>query len=129
MPRFIPHDRPESITLVLDPDKQLQPGTFEYTVDQLVERHIDLSIFDKHYRNDRVGRPALNPKVLLKLILLAYSRGIITSRRIAVACRENIVFIVLSAQQTPDFTTLAAFVSSMSAEITDVFCDVLLCCW
>lgn len=129
MPRFIPHDRPESITLVLDPDKQLQPGTFEFTVDQLVEHHIDLTIFDKHYRNDHVGRPALNPKVLLKIILLAYSRGIITSRRIAAACRENIVFMVLAAQQAPDFTTLAAFVSSMGPEITEVFCDVLWCCW
>ena len=129
MARFIPHDRPESITIVIDPDKQLQPGTFEFTVDLLVERHIDLSSFGKRYRNDRVGRPALNPKILLKVILLGYSRGIITSRRIAAACRENIVIQILAAQQTPDFTTLASFVSSMEKEITEVFCDVLLMCW
>ena len=36
---------------------------------------------------------------------------------------------MLAAQQTPDFTTLASFVSSMEKEITEVFCDVLPVCW
>lgn len=129
MPKFIPCDRPKSISIVIDSERQLQLGTFEYTVDQLVERHIDLSIFNHHYHNDRAGRPAINPKVLLKIILVAYSRGIITSRKIAAACRENVMFMVLAAETKPDFTTLAAFVSSMEKEIVEIFCDVLLCCW
>jgi len=127
-PRFIPCDRPESITIEIDPGKQLQPGTFEHAVDEIVDRHIDLSVFDRHYRNDARGRPAINPKVLLKIVLVAYSRGIISSRKMAAACRENTVFMVLAGRETPDFTTLAAFVSSMTGEITGVFRDVLVIC-
>lgn len=128
-PRFVPCIRPKSITIEIDPVRQLQLGTFEYTVDQLVDHHIDLSVFNSHYHNDRRGRPALHPKILLKIVIIAYSRGIITSRRIAAACRENVIFMVLAEQTTPDFTTFATFVSSMSEEIVGIFCDVLFCCW
>lgn len=34
---------------------------------------------------------------MLKIILLAYSRGIVKSRRIEQACRENVLFIAISA--------------------------------
>ena len=38
------------------------------------------------------GRPAYSPKLLLKVILLGYARGLIGSRRLERACRENVVF-------------------------------------
>ena len=58
--------------------------------------------------------------------MLAYSRGLISSRRIEQACRENVVFIALACGQQPDHSTLAAFVSSMKDEILPLFRDVLL---
>jgi hypothetical protein len=65
----------------------------------------------------------------LKVILFAYSRGIISSRRIAQACEENVVFMALSADTRPHFTTIAEFISSMSEEITSVFRDILTVCF
>jgi len=65
---------------------------------------------------------------LLKIILFAYSRGITTSRRIAQACEENIIFIALSCDTKPHFTTIADFVSTMDKEITRLFREVLLVC-
>jgi transposase len=58
-----------------------------------VENRIDTRIIDTRYKNDDTGAPAYSPKVLLKIVLLAYSRGIISSRKIARACEENIIFI------------------------------------
>lgn len=57
---------------------------------------------DGKYNNDDTGAPACNPAILLKIILFAYSRGIISSRKIAQACEENIIFMALSAQQLLD---------------------------
>jgi transposase len=62
------------------------------------------------------------------MVLLAYSRGLLSSRKIEQACRENVVFVALDCGQLPDHSTVAAFVSSMKAEILPLFRDVLLVC-
>ena len=108
---------------------QLQPGTFEHTVSHLVDHEIDVSVFDCRYRNDERGAPAYDPAVLLKVVLFAYSRGIIGSRRIAQACEENVVFMALSGDSRPHFTTIAEFISTMGEQIGDVFTDVLSVCY
>ena len=79
-------------------------------------------------RNDETGRAAYDPKILLKVVFLAYSRGLFSSRKIEQACRENVVFIALACGQQPDHSTIAAFVSSMKDEILPLFRDVLLVC-
>ena len=108
--------------------KQIHPGTFEYTLSYLIDHELDLSVFEHRYKNDATGAPAYDPSILLKIILFAYSRGIVTSRDIATACRENVIFMALSADSRPHYTTIADFITSMEKEITDLFRDVLLIC-
>ena len=105
----------------------LRPNTIEYAIHYMVD-HIDLSVFESRYRNDSGGAPAYAPAILLKIVLYAYACGIITSRRIAKACRENLIFMALAAGAQPHFTTIAHFVSSMHQEIKSVFLEVLLKC-
>ena len=109
-------------------EKQIIPETFEYLLNHLVDHELDLSIFDERYRNEETGATAYDPKILLKIILFAYSRGITSSRRIAQACEENIIFMALSCDTKPHFTTIADFVSTMDKEITRLFREVLLVC-
>ncbi|MGA8571001.1 MAG: transposase [Desulfobaccales bacterium] len=104
------------------------PGTLEFAIHTLVEKRLDMSIFECKYRNVETGRAAYDPKVLLKVVLLAYSRGLISSRKIEQACRENVVFMALACGQQPDHSTIAAFVSSRKDEILPLFRDVLLVC-
>ena len=88
-------------------------------------------ILEKHsgdYQNDQTGRCAYNPKVLLKVVLLAYSRGLISSRKIERACYENVIFMAMSCDQRPDHSTIASFVSSMKDQIKPLFRDILLVC-
>ena len=108
--------------------EQLEPRPLEYTIHQLVETRIDTSIFENRYQNDDTGAPAFDPKVLLKIVLFAYSRGIIGSRPIERACRENIIFMALGCGFQPDHSTIAHFVSSMKDEIESIFCNILLVC-
>jgi transposase len=111
----------------IDFRSQLQPGTFEFALNHLVDE-MDLSIFDDRFSNDETGAPAYDPAVLLKIVLFAYSRGITSSREIERACCENVVFMALSADSHPHFTTIAKFISSMDEEITPLFRNVLLIC-
>jgi transposase len=109
MPRYREHERKQSIMVPIRFDQQIQPGTFEHAVDYLVDHEIDLSEFEAVYRNDETGVPAIHPGVLLKIVLFSYSRGIISSRRMARACEENVLFMALSGDTRPHFTLKRQF--------------------
>jgi len=109
-------------------DLQILPGTFEYTLSEVIDS-LDLSLFDNRYHNDATGASAYDPTILLKIVLFAYSKGVIYSRRIAL-CHDNVIFMALSADTRPHFTTIADFISSMQDEITGIFRHVLqICPW
>ena len=101
--------------LAVDFDRQVLPGSFEHALCHLIDHELDLQPFHARYQNDGGGAPAFNPAALLKIVLLAYSRGMIGSRKIEAACRENMLFIAVSGDSQPHFTTLAAFVSTLGA--------------
>ena len=128
MPRFKQYNQGQTVLLPISFDRQILPGTFEYTLNYLVDEKLDLSIFHHKYCNETTGRPAYDPALLLKIILLAYSRGITSSRRIEALCRENVLFMALSADTQPHFTTIADFISGSSEEIAKLFKQVLLIC-
>ncbi|MCK4839126.1 MAG: transposase [Desulfobulbaceae bacterium] len=115
MPKYKPNSTSQGIFAPVHLSHQIQSGTFEYTLNHLVDNVLDLSILDSRFKNDETGAPAYAPKILLKIVLFAYSRGIITSRKIARACHENMVFVALSANTKPHYTTIAIanFISSM----------------
>ena len=129
MARYRPYVPEQDRFLPVSLSRQIQPGTFEYTLHHLIDKSVDLKVFDCNYHNEENGAPAIDPAILLKVVLLAYSRGILSSRRIAACCAENVLFMALSADTRPHFTTIAQFVSSMGAQIISVFRDVLTVCW
>lgn len=128
MAKYKDYSYEQSIMIPVDFTKQILPGTFEYTIHWIVDNKIDLSGMAEKYKNDTTGAPAYNPSIMLKIVLLSYSRGIISSRAIMEACRENIVFRALSADSMPDFTTIASFIRNMKDEIKTIFTNVLLVC-
>jgi transposase len=128
MARYKHYDYAQTKMIPIDLEKQLTPGTLEFAIHILVQRHIDTAIFESRYKNNNTGCPAYDPKVLLKVVLLAYSRGLLSSRKIEQACRENVTFMALACGMLPDHSTIAAFVSSMKDEIISLFRDVLLVC-
>ena len=128
MAKFKPYNPDQVTMLPISLQNQIVPGSLEHTINELVENHIDLSLFERRYKNDATGAYAINPKILLKIILLAYSRGLISSRQMERACRENATFMALCSAYFPDHSTIASFVSSMQSEIESVFCNILLVC-
>ena len=117
-PRFLP--------IVLD--AQLMVGSFEHALDYLIDHEIDLSGIAERYANDETGAPAYDPAVMLKIVLLAYSRGVVSSRAIERLCRENVLFMAISGDSAPQFTTIAKFVRELDEEVSAIFTQVLLIC-
>jgi transposase len=83
----------------------LIPGTIEHALNHLLDHEIDLSRFDARFKNDLVGAAAYPPAMLLKVVLFAYSQGIVSSRGIEAVRREHVTFIALqvgmSARTSP----------------------------
>jgi transposase len=92
-------------------------------VNEAVEQ-IDLSALLAQYPEG--GRSSYHPKMLLKALVYAYAEKIDSSRRIAKALRENIYFMWISGENTPDFRTINDFRGSrMKGVIDEVFIAVL----
>ncbi len=127
MARYKIVDRSPRLLLVVL-DAQLMAGSFEYALDYLIDKEIDLSGIAKRYRNDETGAPAYDPAVLLKIVLLAYSRGVVSSRAIERLCRENVLFMAISGDSAPQFTTVAKFVRELGEEVSAIFSQVLVIC-
>lgn len=128
MARYKQYDYNQLIMVPVSLEDQLIPGTLEYAIHHVIEERLDLSNFDDRYCNDETGRSAIAPKVLIKIVLFGYSRGMISSRSLERACFENITFMALACWQKPDHSTIAAFVSSLDKEIEPLFTKVLLIC-
>ena len=127
MARFKYTDNSQGQFLSVNLKEQVLLGSFEWTVSYLIDK-MDLSIFEDNYRNDEKGAAAYSPGILLKIIIYCYSKGIISSRRIEKACRENIIAKALAEGSEPDHDTIAAFISTNSEAVKDLFSQVLLQC-
>jgi transposase len=128
MPKYKPYNYHQTTLVSVDLEKQLPIGSLEFAIHYLVDNEMDLIGLDSRYKNDDEGRPAYDPRLLLKVVLLAYARGILGSRQIERACRENITFMALSCGQCPDHSTISTFITSMQDEIVRIFRNILLIC-
>jgi transposase/ribosomal protein S15P/S13E len=72
------------------------------------------------------GTSSYHPKMMLKVLVYAYSQRIYSSRQIAKALRENIHFMWISGNSRPDFRTINRFRGEvMRGVIEPVFGSVL----
>ena len=90
MARFKYTDNSQGQFIMVNLQEQLTLGSFEWTIDYLINT-MDLSLFEQNYHNDERGAAAYPPRVLLKAILYCYSRGILSSRRIEKARKDNVL--------------------------------------
>jgi hypothetical protein len=85
-------------------EEQIEPGPFEFALAHLVDHELDLGPLDAKFRNDATGASAYDPRALPKIVLLGYSRGLITSRGIEQACEHNVLLMAVSGDARPSYT-------------------------
>ena len=108
--------------------EQLLPGTFEFMLNELIGKVIDISTFDQNYKNSKTGASAIPPAVLLKLIIFGYYKGQKSSRKIWNLSRENIIAKALTGDMDIHWTTIADFISKNGEKFLDIFVMVLMYC-
>lgn len=120
-----PRRRPAPAFKAYDPSQPLSiPDIAALIPEQHVARVVDRLVED--FPDDVLaacypggGRPPFHPKLMLKVILYAYSRKVYSCRRIATLLHEDLPAIWLAAMQKPDFRTLNLFRSVRMGEVID----------
>ncbi len=85
---------------------------------------IDLEPLLRKYKGG--GTSSYHPRMMLKVLVYAYTQRIYSSRQIAKALRENVNFMWLSGGNRPDFRTINGFRGEkMKGVIEEVFTSVL----
>lgn len=128
MKNFKPANYNQDTMIVLNFLEQIEQDPFAFTLHHLIEHEIDLSAFHEHYHNERGGRAAYDPAVMLKIILYAYYKRVRSSRDIQWQCENNVMFKALSCDSVPHWTGIARFISQYPEAIESVFEQVLLVC-
>ena len=111
--------------LLLPPslEELVTPKHLVRVVNQVVDS-MDVSELINLYEGG--GASAYHPRMLLKVLLYAYSVKIYTGRKMAKALTQDIHFMWLSAMSRPDFRTLNNFRSSKAKEVIEVLFKEML---
>ncbi|MEK5324205.1 transposase [Aeribacillus sp. FSL M8-0254] len=104
-PTFKPYDN-RQVQMIYDIESLIREHHVARVVDEMVEAIPDKQLFS-HYKGG--GRSSYHPKMMLKIILYAYSQKVYSCRGIEKLVKENIPAMWLSAMQQPDFRTINEF--------------------
>jgi transposase len=111
-------------TLLPPSVEELIPEDHLVRVVNRVMEELDLEPILKEYKGG--GTSSYHPRMMLKVLVYAYTQKVNSSRQIAKALRENVGFMWISGRNRPDFRTINRFRSSVMKEgIEAVFSEVL----
>jgi len=96
-------------------------------ISETVDELLDLAPIYASYV-EASGAPPFDPKMMLKLLLYAYSIGVTSSREMERRCHTDVAFRWLSANSTPDYRSLARFRRRHLAALDGLFVQVLALC-
>jgi transposase len=121
---YRPYEPNQPLLLPASLADYLPDDDLAYFVPEVVAE-LDLTAILAPYEREARGYPPYHPQLLVGLLLYAYARGTYSSRRIATACRYDVGFMVVTARQTPDFRTIAAFRTRHLDALAALFRQVL----
>ncbi len=103
-------------------EELIPQGHVSRLIDTIINQ-MDLKEIYEKYKGG--GTSAYDPKMLLKVWIIGFLNKLYTSRPLAKALRENIVFMWISGKQTPDFRTISGFRKSLGKEIKQIFKEIV----
>ncbi len=68
---------------------------------------IDTSALEKEYSH--IGQNAYPPRLIVSILIYAYSRGVFSSREIEKRCKEDLSFMLIAEMNCPNFRVLSDF--------------------
>jgi transposase len=120
---FKPYYQDQQFLLPKNIDDFVTPGHIARLISKIID-HMDLQHVIDTYKGG--GTSSYNPKMLLKSWILGFANRIYSCRLVAKALRENLPFIWISGNQTPDFRTLNNFRLRLKNEIKKIFREIVI---
>ncbi|MGW2161608.1 transposase [Nonomuraea sp. NPDC001699] len=120
-------DRDQQFLLPVDMREWLPDDHVAWVLLEVVE-HLDVAALEARYVQSGPGRRAYDPRMLLALLIYAYSAGVRSSRQIERSCRTDVAMRVICGLQAPDHTVIARFRQRHQDAVRDLFTQVLLIC-
>ena len=91
-----------------------------------VVQRLDVSGLEARHKGG--GAPAYAPRMLLSVLLYAYSEGLRSSRKIERALQTNVEYMFLSGMSRPDYRTIARFRRENEVALSGLFVQVVRLC-
>lgn len=129
MAQFIKPDRDQLLMLeTFDLNSIATVGSKVYIIDQIVDR-LDTSNIEKRYHTDiSSGNPAIHPKTIIKVCLMAIENCRFTTRKMEEDTRNNLVYKYLTGNRVIDHSTIGKFLSKFILEIVELFSQIVTIC-
>jgi len=123
--RFRPYDPTAPIPSPSDLRALLPEDHLAFFVSDVIDE-LDLTAFYEPYRDkSQRGQPPYDPRMMVKLLVYAYTVGIPSSRRIELKTYEDLPFRVLTCDQHPDHDTISGFRKQHLQALSRLFVQVL----
>lgn len=123
--KYRKYDQDQTKFIHINMREMLGEDTEAVIINDIIES-LDLSSI--HDRYDELGRPAYNPKIMLKLLVYGYYMGYFGGRPIYNRYRNDLGIRYLCNDDIPNFRTINLFRVKFIEEISDVFSQVVMLC-
>ena len=124
---FRAYDQDQVLLLPPSLDDWLPADHTARFISEIVDDSLDLGSIYSSYTN-ATGAPPFDPRMMLKLLLYAYSTGVMAPREVERRCHVDVAFRWLSANTAPDYRSLARFRRRHLDALGDLFTQVLVLC-
>jgi transposase len=125
MAKYRKYDPKQSQFFVLQPEKLLEENKLLARIDSFIEDSVDLESFSRKLNNDSGGAPAVDPRLLLKLLFYSYATGVYHSRDMEERTGWDVNYVYICGGQSVDHSTICNFLLDYSEEIKKIFTQVL----
>lgn len=89
---------------------------------------VDTAVIVDDYASDNGGQPPFHPRMMLALLIYAYSQGVFSSRKIMKRCATDAAFRVVVGEDIPNFRRIAEFRARHLKHLDALFLEVLTLC-
>jgi len=93
-----------------------------------VTAQIGISPIVDGYNTGKGGQPPFHPRMMLVLLVYAYSAGVFSSRKIMQRCATDAAFRIIVGEDIPGFRRIAEFRKRHLQHMQPLFLEVLILC-
>jgi len=120
--------QPDQIFLVPPSlDEWLPQNHLARFIADVVDEHLDLSVFYADYKEGR-GAPPFDPRLMVRVLLFGYTTGVRSSRKLEEACWDKVAFRWLAGGEAPAYRAIAKFRKRHLSALGHLFVQALELC-